>query len=50
MIWLIGPHFGHNHPYYMNDYMRPIYYRIMKQTAKESLESQENVDAIYSCL
>ena len=37
MIWLIGTHFGHGHPYY----------RMMKQRAQESLDSQENVGAIF---
>ena len=45
MIWRIGVHFGHDHPYYINGYIRPIYRRIMKQRAQESLKSQENVDA-----
>ena len=47
MTWLIRAHFGHDHPYYINDYMRPIQLRIMEQTAQESLESQENVDATF---
>ena len=45
MIWLIGIPFGHDHPYYINDYKRPIHHRIKKQRAQESLESQENIDA-----
>ena len=30
MIWLIWAHFGHDHPYHINDYMRPIHHRAMK--------------------
>ena len=47
MIWLIGAHFSHDHPYYITDYMRPIHLRTLKQRAQESSESQENVDAIF---
>ena len=50
MIRLIGAHFGHDHPYYSTDFIRPIHLRIMKQTAQESLESQENVDATFMCV
>ena len=46
MIWLIWAHFGHDHPYHINDYMRPKHHKTMKRRAQESLECQENVDAI----
>ena len=48
MIWLIEAHF--DHPCYINDYMRQIHLRIMAQTAQESLESQEKVDATFMCV
>ena len=47
MIWLIWAHFDDDHPFDINDYMRPIHHRRMKQRAQESLESQENVDTIF---
>ena len=47
MILLIGAHFGNDHPNYINDYMRPIHHRIMKQRAQESLESHKYVDTIF---
>ena len=50
MIWLIWAHFGHDHPYCINDFMKPIHHRRVKRSAHESLESQGNVNAIYSCL
>ena len=47
MKWLIGAYFGHGHPHYITDCMRTIHLRTMKQRAQESLESRENVDAIF---
>ena len=47
MIWLIGAHFDHDHPYHVNDFMRPLHHRPMKQRAQQSFKSQENVDAIF---
>ena len=47
MIWLIWADFAHDHPYHINDYMRPIHHRKMKRRAQERLEFQENVDAIF---
>ena len=47
MIWLIGAHFCHDQQYYITGYMRHIHPRTMKQRARESWYSQENVDAIF---
>ena len=47
MIWLIRAYFGHDHPYYINDYKRPIRDRNIKQRAKENLASGENVTTIF---
>ena len=47
MIWLIGTYFGHDHPYYITDYVIPVHLRTMTQKAQESLQSQENFDALF---
>ena len=47
MMRLIWADFGHDHTYYVNDYMRPNNPRRMKQKAQESLESQVDVDATF---
>ena len=41
-LYMAGAHNKNN----ITDYMRTIHHRIIKERAQESLESQENVDAI----
>ena len=47
MIWLNEGYFGHDVPYYIDDFKRTMHRRIMKQIVQESLKSQENTDAIF---
>ena len=47
MKWLIGGYFGHDHPYYINNYKISIHHRKIKQIAQESLESWANVNALF---